>query len=144
MGDLTSNCATSSGTSQRTHSRWTGRTCAPSRARSAARWPNTSPSSSRKSPTSNVPIWTPVPLCSASYCSHSCTQQHTERYIELLADASSIGLRWNKQNVFWGWENCFHEAQSRSLTRQMQRPKQRQRARGARDGATGRRSQQRQ
>ena len=66
----TSNCATSSGTSRDTLSRWTGRTCAPSRTRSAKRWPNTSPSSSWKSsPTSNVSIWTPVPLCSASCCS---------------------------------------------------------------------------
>ena len=28
-----------------------------------------------------------------------------------------------KQNAFWRQENCFHEAQPRSLTRQMQKPK---------------------
>ena len=38
----TSNCDMSSGTSRDTLSRWTGRTCAPSRTRSAKRWPNTS------------------------------------------------------------------------------------------------------
>ena len=63
-----------------------GRTCAPSRTRSAKRWPNTSPSSSWKpSPTSNVSIWTPAHRCSDS-CSHSCTQQHrtqTARNVEL-------------------------------------------------------------
>ena len=66
-----------------------------SRTRSAARWPNTSPSSSWKSsPTSNVSIWTPTHRCSDSCCSHSCTLQHrtqTARNIELLAGASSIG-----------------------------------------------------
>ena len=42
---------------------------------------------------------------------------------------SSIGTRWScvsfsqKQNVFWRRENCFHEAQPRSLTRQTPRPK---------------------
>ena len=93
-----SNCATSSGTSRDTHSRWTERTYEPSKARSAARWPSTSPSSSWKSsPTSNMSIWTPVPQCSASCRCHSCTQQHrtqTARNIELLAGASSIGTRW--------------------------------------------------
>ena len=51
-------------------------------------------------------------------------QQHrtqTARNIEPLAGASSIGTRWSsvsfsqKQNVFWRRENCFHEAQPRSL-----------------------------
>ena len=95
----TSNCATCSGTSQHTHSRWTERTCEPSRIRSATRWPNTSSSSSWKSsPTSNVPIWTPAHRCSDSCCSHSCTLQHRThraRNIELLAGASSIGMRWS-------------------------------------------------
>ena len=54
--------------------------------------------------------------CSASCCSHSCTQQHrtqTARNIELLADASSIGTRWSsvcfsqKQNVFWRQGELF-------------------------------------
>ena len=120
-----------------------GRTCAPSRTRSATRWPNTSPSSSWKSrPTSNVSIGTPAHRCSDSCCSHSCTLQHRTQKacnIELLAGAASIGTRWSsvslsqKQNVLWRHENCFHKAQPRSLTRQ--------RARGARVGATGRRPQ---
>ena len=76
------------------------------------------------------PIWTPAHRCSDS-CSHSCTQQHrtqTARNVKLLAGASPIGTRWSsvtftqKQN-FWRRENCFHEAQPRSLTRQMPRPK---------------------
>ena len=123
----TSNCATCSGTSQVTHSRWTERTCERSRARSATRWPNTSPSSSwNPSPTSNVPIWTPAHRCSGSCCSHSYTEQHrtqTARNIELLADASSIGTRWSsvgfwqKQNAFWRRENCFHEAHSGGASR---------------------------
>ena len=123
--DHTSNKATCGGTSQGTHCRWTGRTCELSRARSATRWPNTSPSSSWKpSATSNVSIWTPPIRCSDSCCSHSCTQQHrtqTTGNIELLAGTSSIGTRWTsesfsrKQNVFWRRENCFHEAQPRSL-----------------------------
>ena len=112
---------------------FTGRTCAPSRTRSVKRWPITSPSSSWKlSPTSNMSIWTPAPQCSDSCCSHSCTQPHraqTARNIEPLAGASSIGTRWSsvsfsqKQNVFWRQENCFHEAQPRSLTRQLPTPK---------------------
>ena len=85
----TSNYAACSGTSQHAHSRWTERTCERSRARSAASWPNTSPSSSWKpSPTSNVSIWNPAHRCSDSCCSHSCAQQHrtqTARNIELLA-----------------------------------------------------------
>ena len=123
----------SSGTSQVTHSLWTERTCEPSRTRSAARWPNTSPRSSWKaSPTSNVSIWTPPHRCSDNCCSHSRTQQHrtqTARNIELLAGASPIGTRWSsvsfsqKQNVFWRPENCFHKAQPRNLTRQMPGPK---------------------
>ena len=71
------------------------------------------------------------------------TQQHrtqTARNIELLAGASSIGTRWSsvsflqKQNAFWRRENCFHEAQPRSRTHQMPRPKPPTGARGARDG----------
>ena len=109
--DHTSNYATCSVTSQHTHSRWTERACEPSRAHSAARWPNTSPSSSwKQSPTSNVSIWPPAHQCSDSCCSHSCTQQHrtqTACNIELLVGASSIGTRWSsesfsqKQDVFW-------------------------------------------
>ena len=81
-------------------------------------------------PTSNMSIWTPVPQCSDSCCSHPCTQPHrtqTARNIEPLAGASSIGTRWSsvsfsqKQNTLWRHENCFHEAQPR--TRQMSRPK---------------------
>ena len=65
-------------------------------------------------------------------CSRSCTQPHrtqTARNIEPLAGASSIGTRWSsvsfsqRQNAFWRRENCFHEAQPRSLTRQMPTPK---------------------
>ena len=128
--DHTSNYATGSGPSQHTHSRWTEHTCEPSRIRSATRWPNSSPSSTWKSsPTSNMSIWTPAHRCSDSCCSHSCTLPHrpqTARNIELLAGASSIGPRWSsvsfsqKQNA---WENCSHEAQPSSLTRQMPRPK---------------------
>ena len=80
-----------------THSRWTRRTCAPSRARCAKRWPNISPSSSCKSsPTSNMSIWTPAPQCSDSCCSHSCTQPHrtqTARNIEL---AGWRFIHWNE------------------------------------------------
>ena len=77
-------------------------------------------------------IWTLAHRCSDSCCSHSCTQQHrtqTARNTELPAGASSIGTRWSsvsfsqKQNAFWRRENCFHEAQPRSLTHQMPRPK---------------------
>ena len=103
--DHTSNCATCSGTSQHTRSRWTESTCEPSRIRFATRWPTTSPSSSWKpSPTSNVSIWTPPPRCSDSCCSHSCTQQHRTagwRFIdwnemeqrELLAEAKRLWRR---------------------------------------------------
>ena len=57
------------------------------------------------------------------------TAAQTARNIELLAGASSIGTRWSsvsfsqRQKAFWRRENCFHEAQARSLTRQMPRPK---------------------
>ena len=149
----TSNCATSSGTSRDTLSRWTGRTCAPSRTRSVKRWPNTSPTSSSKpSPTSNMSMWTPAPQCSDSCCSHSCTQPHrtqTAHNIEPLAGASSIGTRWSsvsfsqKQNAFRRRENCFHENSRGASRARCRNPRQRQRARGACRGATGRRSQQR-
>ena len=57
---------------------FTERTCEPSRARSAARWPNTSPSSSWKSsPTWNMSIWTPAHRCSAALIRAHCSR--TER-----------------------------------------------------------------
>ena len=66
--------------------------------------------------------------CSDSCCYNSRTeQQHrtqTARNIKPLAGASSIGMRWSsasfsqKQDAFWRRENCFHEAQPRSFTRQ--------------------------
>ena len=71
-------------------------------------------------------------------------RMQTARNIEPLAGASSIGRRWSsvsfsqKQNAFW-------RRDSRGASRaRCRRRSQRQRARGARDGATGRRSQQRQ
>ena len=71
-------------------------------------------------------------------------RMQTARNIEPLAGASSIGRRWSsvsfsqKQNAFW-------RRDSRGASRaRCRRQSQRQRARGARDGATGRRSQQRQ
>ena len=69
---------------------------------------------------------------SSAPTSLSFVQPHrtqTARNIEPLAGASSIGTRWSsvsfsqRQNAFWRRENCFHEAQPRSLTRQMPRPK---------------------
>ena len=72
----------------------------------------------------------------ASCCSRSCTQQHrtqTTRNIEQLAGASSIGRRWEQRELL---TKANHEAQPRSLTRQMPEAKASdKRARGARDGA---------
>ena len=113
--DMNALVTPSSGTAQRTHSRWTERTCEPSRTRSAARWPNTSPSSSWKpSPTSNVSIWTPPIRCSEN----ADSPQHRTagwRFIdwkeveqrELLAEAKRL----------------LETGQPRSLTRQMPTPK---------------------
>ena len=76
-----------------------------------------------------------IPQCSASCCCHSCTQQHrtqTARNIEPLAGASGDGRTVSTRH-------------SRGAPRARCRGRsQRQRARGARDGAAGRRSQQRQ
>ena len=71
-------------------------------------------------------------------------RMQTARNIEPLAGASSIGRRWSsvsfsqKQNAFWR-----RDSRGASGAR-CRRRSQRQRARSARDGATGRRSQQRQ
>ena len=78
-------------------------------------------------------IWTPAhrsaPTAAALIRAHCRTERRQLRNIEPLAGASSIGTRWSnvsfsqRQNAFWRRENCFHEAQPRSLARQMPRPK---------------------
>ena len=69
---------------------------------------------------------------SGSCCSRSCTQQHrtqttckTNCWLALhrLERGGAARVSHSSKNVFWRRENCFHEAQPRSLTRQMPRPK---------------------
>ena len=138
-----------------TLSRWTGRTCAPSRTRSVKRWPNTSPSSSWKpSPTSNM-----VNLDSST----AVLRQLLLSFVHTAAQNAD-----SPQHRTAGWRFIdWNEVEQRELLAEAKRlletgellPRgtaeephapdadarsQRQRARGARDGAPGRRSQQRQ
>ena len=98
-----------------THSRWTERTCEPSRTRSAARWPNTSPSSSWKpSPTSNVSIWTPPIRCSENADS---PQRRTAGW--RIIDWKEVEQR----ELLAEAKRLLETGQPRSLTRQMPTPK---------------------
>ena len=123
----TSNCATYRVTSQHTHCRWTERPCEPSRARSAKRWPNTSPSSSWKSSSSTERRQSATSSCWLAL--HRLERGEAARASRRSKTPSGDGRTVSRR---------YSRGASRARCRSHQL-----RARGARDGATGRLPQQR-
>ena len=124
--DHTSICATCGGTSQGTRGRWTGRTSEPSRARSATRWPKhfaeffleAESNFERVDLESSTSVLRQLLLSFLHTAAQNAdSPQHRTagwRFIH-WNEVEQRELLTEAKNVFWRRDNCFHEAQPRSL-----------------------------